>query len=71
MEEMSPAVAVTLSLGNSMCENSGIATHVEITRIKLITDAANLLSDPAKVISQESIFNSNEVLKMVRMNITW
>ncbi|XWS20112.1 hypothetical protein CRYUN_Cryun31cG0072600 [Craigia yunnanensis] len=59
MEEMSPAVAVTLSLGNSMCENSGIATHVEITRIKLITDAVNLLSDPAKVMSRESISNSN------------
>ncbi|XP_022715185.1 protein phosphatase 2C 16 [Durio zibethinus] len=59
MEEMSPAVAVTLSLGNSMCENSGIATHVEITRIKLVTDAANFLSDPAKVMSQESISNSN------------
>ncbi|XVF25178.1 hypothetical protein REPUB_Repub13aG0191000 [Reevesia pubescens] len=55
MEEMSPAVAVTLSLGNSMCENSGIATHVEITRIKLVTDAVNLLSDSAKVTSQESI----------------
>ncbi|XP_021294274.1 protein phosphatase 2C 16-like [Herrania umbratica] len=59
MEEMSPAVAVTLSLANSMCENSGIATHVEITRIKLVTDAANLLSDPAKVVSQESIPSSN------------
>ncbi|KAK6264255.1 hypothetical protein QUC31_012388 [Theobroma cacao] len=59
MEEMSPAVAVTLSLANSMCENSGIATHVEITRIKLVTDAANLLSDPAKVMSQESVSSSN------------
>ncbi|KAE8699419.1 Protein phosphatase 2C 16 [Hibiscus syriacus] len=55
MAEMSPAVAVTLSLGNSMCENSGLAAHVEIAKIKLATDAANLLSDSAKVISQESI----------------
>ncbi|XWS12103.1 hypothetical protein CRYUN_Cryun37aG0061700 [Craigia yunnanensis] len=53
------AVAVTLSLGNSMCENSGIATHLEITRVKLVTDAANLLSDSAKAMSQESISNSN------------
>ncbi|XWS18843.1 hypothetical protein CRYUN_Cryun32bG0079700 [Craigia yunnanensis] len=59
MEEMSPAVAVTLSLGNSMCENSGIATHLEITRIKLVTDAANYLSDSAKVMSQESLSSSN------------
>ncbi|XP_022724722.1 protein phosphatase 2C 16-like isoform X2 [Durio zibethinus] len=59
MEEMSSAVALTLSLGNSMCENSGIATHLEITRIKLVTDAANLLSDSAKVMSQESISCSN------------
>ena len=58
MEEMYPAV-ITLSLGNSMCENSGMATHVEIARINLVTDAANLLSDPAKVMSQESISNSN------------
>ncbi|OMO66167.1 phosphatase 2C (PP2C)-like protein [Corchorus olitorius] len=60
MEEMSPAVAVTLSLGNAMCENSGLATHVEITRIKLVTDAANLLSDSAKVMSQETFSSSNE-----------
>ncbi|XVF74362.1 hypothetical protein PTKIN_Ptkin13bG0104600 [Pterospermum kingtungense] len=59
MEEMSPAVAVTLSLGNSMCENSGIASHLEITRIKLVTDAANLLSDSAKVMPQESITSAN------------
>ncbi|XVE51907.1 hypothetical protein DITRI_Ditri02bG0078100 [Diplodiscus trichospermus] len=59
MEEMSSAVAVTLSLGNSVCENPGIATHVEITRIKIVTDATNVLSDPAKVMSQHSVCNSN------------
>ncbi|KAK8584880.1 hypothetical protein V6N13_138825 [Hibiscus sabdariffa] len=58
MEEMSLAVAVTLNLGNSICENSGITAHVEIATIKLVTDAANLLSDSAKVISQESISSS-------------
>ncbi|KAK8581133.1 hypothetical protein V6N13_144175 [Hibiscus sabdariffa] len=55
---MSPAVAVTLNLGNSICENSGITAHVEIATIKLVTDAANLLSDSAKVISRESISSS-------------
>lgn len=46
MEEMSPAVAMTLSLGNSMCDSSGISTHVEIARRKLVTDTVSLLSDP-------------------------
>uniref|UniRef100_A0A5B6ZIY1 protein-serine/threonine phosphatase n=1 Tax=Davidia involucrata TaxID=16924 RepID=A0A5B6ZIY1_DAVIN len=50
MEEMSPAVAVTLSLSNPICDNSGIASHVEIARLKLVTDTATLLSDPASVL---------------------
>ncbi|KAE8700709.1 Protein phosphatase 2C 7 [Hibiscus syriacus] len=58
MEEMSLAVAETLSLGNSVCENSGLTAHVEIATIKLVTDAANLLSDTAKVVSQEFISSS-------------
>ncbi|GKV00840.1 hypothetical protein SLEP1_g13459 [Rubroshorea leprosula] len=54
MEDMSSAaVSLTLSLGNSVCENSGMATHVEITRMKLVTDAASLLSDTAKVMSSD------------------
>lgn len=57
MEEMPPAVAMTLSLGNSMCDNSAIATHVEITRIKLVTDTASFLSDPAK--TEESFSGGN------------
>ena len=59
MDEMSSAVSVTLSLGNSMCDDSGIATHVEITRLKLVTDASNLLLDPAKVVSAESVSSGN------------
>ncbi|XP_041001385.1 protein phosphatase 2C 16-like [Juglans microcarpa x Juglans regia] len=59
MEEMSPAVAVTFSLGNSICDNSGIATHVEITRLKLVTDAANLLLDPSLLVSAESVSSGN------------
>ncbi|AAF21151.1 protein phosphatase 2C (AtP2C-HA); 19519-17666 [Arabidopsis thaliana] len=42
MEEMTPAVAMTLSLAaNTMCESS----PVEITQLKNVTDAADLLSD--------------------------
>lgn len=44
MEEMSPAVAVTLSLSNSICDNSGITSPLEITRLKLVTETANLLT---------------------------
>lgn len=45
MEEMSPAVAVPFRLGNSVCDNPNIATHMDITRLKLMTDTAGLLSD--------------------------
>ncbi|KAG5537930.1 hypothetical protein RHGRI_025129 [Rhododendron griersonianum] len=44
MEEMSQAVAVTLSLSNSICDNSGITSPLEITRLKLVTETANLLT---------------------------
>ncbi|XP_019058094.1 PREDICTED: LOW QUALITY PROTEIN: protein phosphatase 2C 16-like [Tarenaya hassleriana] len=47
MEEMSPAVAMTLSLANSISDNSGISSPVEITRLKLVTDAAGMLSGSA------------------------
>lgn len=62
MEEMSPAVSVTLSLGSStICDNSGIATHVEITQLKLVTDTVSLLSSPATVIPSESVCNGDAV----------
>lgn len=54
MEEMSPAVAVTLSLGGPMCENAGISNHMEITRLKIVTDTAILLSDPASLLHADS-----------------
>lgn len=47
MEEISPAVSVTLGFGNPVCENSGISNHREIARLKLVTETANLLSDSA------------------------
>ncbi|KAG9451812.1 hypothetical protein H6P81_004716 [Aristolochia fimbriata] len=46
MEEMAPAVAIPFSIGTS---NAPIASHMEITRLKLITDtAATLLAEPAE-----------------------
>ncbi|XP_010471312.1 PREDICTED: protein phosphatase 2C 16-like [Camelina sativa] len=42
MEEMTPAVAMTLSLANTMCDSS---PPVEITQLKNVTDSADLLSD--------------------------
>ncbi|PON47084.1 Protein phosphatase 2C [Parasponia andersonii] len=59
MEEMPSAVAVTFSLDNSVCDNSGIATHVGFTQLKLVTDSGNLPLDPAKVVSAESMSCSN------------
>lgn len=59
MEEMSPAVSLTLSFSNSMTDNSGHANHVEITRLKFVTDRANLLSDSNKLASEESSSGAN------------
>ncbi|KAJ4836837.1 hypothetical protein Tsubulata_018465 [Turnera subulata] len=60
MEEMSPAVAMTFSIGSSVCENSGISTHVEIARLKFVADAASLLSEPVKLVSELSATGGNE-----------
>ncbi|BFG24224.1 hypothetical protein CerSpe_104980 [Prunus speciosa] len=59
MEDMSPAVAVTLSLGNSICDNSGIAANVEFTWLKLVTDPGSLSSDNIKAVALESVSCSN------------
>ncbi|KAF8393589.1 hypothetical protein HHK36_021833 [Tetracentron sinense] len=60
MEQMSPAVAVPFSLGNSICDKLAIATHMEITRLKLITNTASLLSDPATMLPAECVFVGDE-----------
>lgn len=60
MEEMSPAVALTLSFNNSVTDNSGLGNHVEITRLKLVTDTASLLSDPNKLVSEECVSGGGE-----------
>uniref|UniRef100_A0A1J3IJF9 protein-serine/threonine phosphatase n=1 Tax=Noccaea caerulescens TaxID=107243 RepID=A0A1J3IJF9_NOCCA len=43
MEEMTPAVAMTLSFANTICDSS----PVEITQLKNVTDAADFIPDPA------------------------
>ncbi|KAL0319409.1 UNVERIFIED_CONTAM: protein phosphatase 2C 16 [Sesamum angustifolium] len=54
-EEMSPpAVAVSLSLDNSACENSEIAKCTEIERRNRETETASLLSDPGVMLDDNS-----------------
>lgn len=50
MEHVSSSVAVTLSLSNSLCDSSGISSSTEITRLKLVTDAVSLLTNPSKLV---------------------
>ncbi|CAN7130168.1 unnamed protein product [Brassica rapa subsp. narinosa] len=63
MEEMTPAVAVTLSLANSICDSS----PVDITQLKNVTDAADLLPDstmeeePKKGSCDGSVVDEDEV----------
>ncbi|KAL8522583.1 hypothetical protein ACS0TY_012654 [Phlomoides rotata] len=57
MEEMSPAVSVALSFGNPVCENSAISNHVEIARLKLVTETANLLSDSALMLDNSCSYS--------------
>lgn len=66
MEEMSPAVAVTLSLGNSVCDKSGIATHVEFTRLKLLTDTGNVPLDSSKLVSPDPVSCANGSINEAR-----
>lgn len=53
MEEMSPPVAVPFRVGNSVCDNPTIATHMNITSLKLMTDTSGLLSDSVTRTSAE------------------
>ncbi|XP_021673030.2 protein phosphatase 2C 50 [Hevea brasiliensis] len=51
MEEMSPTVAVPIRVGNSVCENPNIDTHLDIARLKLMADKAGFLSDSVTKVS--------------------
>ncbi|KAF7830440.1 protein phosphatase 2C 77 [Senna tora] len=61
MEEMSSAVAVPLRIGNSVCDNPTIATHMDLSRLKLMADAGSLVNSISKV-STETGADSNEDL---------
>ncbi|KAF9612579.1 hypothetical protein IFM89_002175 [Coptis chinensis] len=60
MEEMSSAVAVPFRLGNSLCDKSAIATHLEITRLKLMTDTASLLSETSAGLPSDTVMGGEE-----------
>lgn len=45
MEEMASAVALPFRLGNLMCDNTTTRTHMDITKLKLMTDNTSLLAD--------------------------
>ncbi|KAL8458615.1 hypothetical protein ACS0TY_036217 [Phlomoides rotata] len=54
MEEMSPAVAVTVSLASIMCDNSGASNCSGPTRLKLEPETVEFLSDPAMTLVDNS-----------------
>ncbi|KAL2346572.1 hypothetical protein Fmac_000572 [Flemingia macrophylla] len=59
MEEMSTTIAVPLRVGNSVCDKPTIATHLDVTRIKLMADAG-LLSNSITKVSTETLIGSDE-----------
>lgn len=65
MEEISPAVSVAISFGNPVCENPGISNHMEIARLKLVTETANLLSDSALMLDNSIGYSWDKGYKCV------
>ncbi|XP_054819199.1 protein phosphatase 2C 50-like [Prosopis cineraria] len=59
MEEMSSAIAVPLRVGNSVCDNPTTATHMDVSRLKLMADAG-LLSNSISKVSTETVADSEE-----------
>ena len=55
MDEISPAVALTLSLANTMCD-SGISSTLDITEMKNVTGAVDMLSH-----QKDQIYSNGEV----------
>ncbi|CAN8235225.1 unnamed protein product [Cochlearia groenlandica] len=55
MEEMTPAVAVTLTIANTICDSS---TPMDISQLKNVTDSVDLLPDPAQETRQEEGLSS-------------
>ena len=59
MEEMSTTIAVPLRVGNSVCDKPTIATPMDVSRIKLMTDSG-LLSNSITKVSTETFRDSDE-----------
>ncbi|KAK6944790.1 PPM-type phosphatase-like domain [Dillenia turbinata] len=60
MEEISPPVGVPFKIGNLICEESAINSHIKISGLKLIANTANLLSESATKLPLEPIFSGDE-----------
>ncbi|XP_017253476.1 protein phosphatase 2C 50 isoform X1 [Daucus carota subsp. sativus] len=58
MEEMASAAALPFMLGNLMCDNTTTRTHMDITKLKLMTDNTSLLAD--SVAKSPDEFNSGK-----------
>ncbi|KAF8106055.1 hypothetical protein N665_0147s0014 [Sinapis alba] len=64
MEEISPAVALTLSLANTMCD-SGISSTLDVTELENVTDAVDMLCD-----EKVQIFSNGEVKYMMEEDVS-
>ncbi|KAL7001780.1 protein-serine,threonine phosphatase [Sarracenia purpurea var. burkii] len=61
MEEVSLAVVVPLRLGHLICDNPILATHMDITRLKMIADSRSLFTDAAtKTCSSDFVSGGDE-----------
>ncbi|CAN8292834.1 unnamed protein product [Cochlearia groenlandica] len=67
MEEISPAVALTLSIANTMCESGiGISSTLEITELENVTDAVDMFCN-----KKRQRFSSNgEVEYMMKDDVS-
>lgn len=61
MEEISPAVALTFSLANTICD-SGISSALDITEMKNVTDAVDMLSH-----QKDQSYSSNREVEYTMM----
>lgn len=64
MDEISPAVALTLSLANTMCD-SGISSTLDITEMKNVTDAVDMLSH-----QKDQSYSNGEVEHMMEEDVS-
>ncbi|KAJ1430118.1 hypothetical protein SESBI_07902 [Sesbania bispinosa] len=59
MEEVLFVVTVPLRVGNSVCDNPTVATHMDVPRFKLMADAGSLSNSVTKV-STETVAGSKD-----------